>query len=48
MIFLYANKSSSLVRDEGELRSLELALQAIGHKIGYGAQGNSLRFKNRI
>jgi len=42
--FLYENKPVSTQSDEDDLENLDKSLQAIGHRIGYGVQGNSLHF----
>lgn len=42
--FLYENKPVSEQRNEDDLDVLEKSLAAIGHKIGYGEQGNSKRY----
>lgn len=46
--FLYENKPISVQNDEDELQNLEAALAKIGHKIGYGVQGNSKRYYKRV
>ena len=42
--FLYENKPVSGQSKEDDLKNLEKSLQAIGHHIGYGVQGNSKHF----
>lgn len=42
--FLYENKPVTEQRNEDDLDVLEKSLAAIGHKIGYGEQGNSKRY----
>jgi biotin synthase len=41
---LYENKPVSTQSDEDDLENLDKSLQAIGHRIGYGVQGNSKHF----
>ncbi len=45
--FLYENKPVSQQSDEDDLKFLEQQLQAIGHKIGYFRQGNSLHYSRK-
>ncbi len=46
--FLYENKPVSGQSREDDLENLEKSLQAIGHRIGYGVQGNSKHFISPI
>ena len=43
--FLYENKPVSDKSNEDDLKVLEKSLAEIGHKIGFGEQGNSWRYK---
>ena len=42
--FLYENKPVSGQSEADDLKNLEKSLEAIGHQIGYGVQGNSKHF----
>lgn len=42
--FLYENKPVSDQSNEDDLKGLEKSLAEIGHRIGFGEQGNSIRF----